>query len=73
MQVSRQNVYNEVVTSKEVLDILGINRSRLSQLVKKGKLLPVKKSIYLLQDVMARKNEQEDLRAKFYRSQQKKG
>ena len=66
---SRQKevLVNAVVTSNEVLEILGINRSRLSQLVKTGKLQPIKKSIYLLSEVLERKKTQEELRVKFYR------
>lgn len=56
-----------VLTSKETQELLGISRARLSQLVNKKKLIPIKKSIFLLDDVLARKGEQEKLRAKFYR------
>ncbi|MCW3491341.1 hypothetical protein [Dethiobacter alkaliphilus] len=63
---------DNIVTSAEVLQILGISRARLSQLVQKQKLKPIKKSIFLLDDVLLRKKEQEALRKKFYRPKRKK-
>jgi len=56
-----------VVTSKEVIEILDIKRARLSQIVKSGKLTPIKKNIYLLSDVLKRKEQQDELRKKYYR------
>ena len=64
---NREEIKELLVTSKEVIEILGIKRSRLSQLVKSGKLQPVKKNIYLLSDILERKEMQDDLRNKFYR------
>jgi hypothetical protein len=60
-------LFESIVTSKEVLDILGIKRSRLSQLVKCGKLKPIKKNLYIREDIMNRKELQKELRSKLYR------
>lgn len=65
--LDKENIKELLVTSKEVLDILNIKRSRLSQLVKTGKVQPIKKNIYLLSDIIERKKIQEELRKKFYR------
>lgn len=65
--INREDIRQKLVTSKEVLEILGIKRSRLSQLVKSGKLQPMKKNIYLLSDILERKSAQVELRKKFYR------
>lgn len=56
-----------VLTSKEVTEILDIKRSRLSQLARSGKLIPIKKNVYSLSDVLKRKEQQEVLRKKYYR------
>ena len=64
---NKEIVKEMIVTSNEVLQILDIKRSRLSQLIKHGKLTPVKKSLFLLQDIIERKKMQEELRKKFYR------
>ncbi len=66
----KEEIRGLLVTSKEVLEILSITRARLSQLIKKGKLQPVKKNVYLLSDVLERKKVQEGLRIKFYRPRQ---
>lgn len=63
----KDQVKKSILTSREVLDFLGIKRSRLSQLVKAGKLTPIKKSVFLLDDILERKAIQEDLRKKYYR------
>jgi hypothetical protein len=64
-------ILESIVTSKEVLYILGIKRSRLSQLVKKGKLTPIKSNVFLLEDVLTRKRAQEELRKTYYRPKSK--
>jgi len=61
-------INKHIVTSREAQEILGITRSRLSQLVHKKKLVPIKKNIFLLTDVLYRKIEQEKLRAIYYKS-----
>jgi predicted XRE-type DNA-binding protein len=63
----RNTIKNLIVTSNEVLQILGITRGRLSQLTKCGKIKPIKKNVFLLEDVLKRKIEQEQLRDKYYR------
>ena len=60
------NLKDLLVTSTEVLVILGITKARLSQLAKSGKLAPLKKNIYLLSDVLERKERQEPLREKYW-------
>lgn len=66
-----EEIKNSIVTSCEVLKILNITRARLSQLVKSGKLNPIKRNIFLLEEVMNRKSRQEELRIKFYRPKSK--
>ena len=66
-----EEIKNSIVTSCEVLQILNITRARLSQLVKSGKLNPIKRNIFLLEEVMNRKSRQEELRIKFYRPKSK--
>lgn len=70
---SREEVENfireEVLITAEAMEILGVNRSRMSALIKAGKLTPIKKlgnvSIFLKADIEAKKEELEELRAKF--------
>ena len=64
---SRESISRAVVTSSEVTKILGISRARLSQLVKNNKLKPLKKNLFLREDVIARKTEQEELRKMYYK------
>lgn len=64
---NKESIKDSIVTSKEVLEILGISRSRLSQLVKSEKITPLKKNLYLLYDVLERKHLQIELREKYYR------
>ncbi len=42
-KITLDNVIEMIATSNEVLQILDIKRARLSQLSKKGKLVPIKK------------------------------
>jgi len=65
--INRDCILETVLTSSEVIKVLGISRTRLSQLVKKGKLVPLKKNLYLLDDVTKRKIEQNELRRIYYR------
>lgn len=66
-KLTKEEIKNSIVTSREVLEILGINRSRLSQLVKSGKLTPLKKNLFFLEDVLERKKIQHQLRLVYYR------
>ena len=63
-----ETIKNAVVTSSEVIQILGISRARLSQLVRTDKLIPIKKSMFLLQEVNKRKELQVELRNKYYKT-----
>ncbi|MGG3737237.1 helix-turn-helix transcriptional regulator [Aeribacillus pallidus] len=62
-------VQQEILTSTEAIQILGITRQRLSQLVKKGQLVPLKKeggvSLFLRSEVEEKKMELEGLRKIF--------
>lgn len=60
-------IQNNTMDSSEVIKYLGISKQRLSNLNSEGKLVSIKKGIYLKQDIQARKLEQEELRKKFYR------
>ena len=52
-------IRNEVLITAEAMEILGVNRSRMSALIKAGKLSPIKKlgnvSIFLKADIEAKK------------------
>lgn len=60
-------IQNSTMESSEVIKYLGISKQRLTNLNAQGKLIAVKKGIYLKQDVEARKAEQGELREKYYR------
>ncbi|MBW7652033.1 helix-turn-helix domain-containing protein [Anoxybacillus sp. ST4] len=62
-------IKNEVLTTSEVVEILGVTRQRVSQMISSGKLNPIKKlrgdSLFLRQDIEERKKELEALRKKY--------
>ncbi|KEI02886.1 DNA-binding protein [Clostridium botulinum C/D] len=60
-------IQENTMESKEVLEYLEISKQRLSNMNKTGKLIAVKKGVYLKQDVLARKEEQGELRDKYYK------
>lgn len=60
-------IKENTMDSTEVVEFLGISKQRLSNMNKAGKLVAVKKGIYLKMDVEARKAEQDELREKYYR------
>ncbi|MCD3234276.1 DNA-binding protein [Clostridium botulinum D/C] len=60
-------IQENIMESREVLECLGISKQRLSNMNKQGKLIAIKKGIYLKQDVLARKEEQGELRDKYYK------
>ncbi|MBE1306147.1 helix-turn-helix domain-containing protein [Clostridium botulinum] len=60
-------IQDNTMDSVEVAKYLGISRQRLSSLNTEGKLVAIKKGIYLKQDVEERKKIQGDLREKFLR------
>jgi hypothetical protein len=72
MNIDDRMIRDLVLTSKEVTEILDIKRARLSQMAKSGKLIPIKKNVYLLSDVLKRKEQQEELRRKYYRPSNRK-
>ncbi|AMA71430.1 helix-turn-helix domain-containing protein [Aneurinibacillus thermoaerophilus] len=55
----KQFIAKEVLSSAEAIEYLGISRARLSQLIKNGKLIPIKKlqrdSLFLKIDVEKKK------------------
>lgn len=53
--------------SSEVVEYLGISKQRLSDMNRTGKLVAIKKGIYLKVDVEKRKEEQDELRDKYYK------
>lgn len=50
---ARESIRDQILTSKEVLDILGFSRVRLSQVVKDGRIEPICDGIYLKDDIAA--------------------
>ncbi|MDM5359696.1 DNA-binding protein [Peribacillus sp. ACCC06369] len=63
-----QFVMNEVLTSAECIELLDITRARLSSLIRKKKIVPIKKGgvqLYLKQDMLKKKAELEALRLKY--------
>ncbi|MDG4850517.1 DNA-binding protein [Peribacillus frigoritolerans] len=63
-----QFVMDEVLTSTECIELLGITRARLSALIRKKKIVPIKKAgiqLYLKQDMLKKKAELEALRIKY--------
>lgn len=60
-------IKDNTMDSKEVVEYLGITKQRLSDMNRQGKLVAVKKGIYLKTDVENRKQEQGELREKYYK------
>ncbi|WP_026896023.1 hypothetical protein [Clostridiisalibacter paucivorans] len=58
-------IEKETMESSEVVKYLGISKQRLSDMNRQGKLVSIKKGIYLRQDVEERKNIQDKLREKY--------
>jgi predicted XRE-type DNA-binding protein len=63
-------IQDNTMDSSEVAEYLGISKQRLSDMNRTGKLAAVKKGIYLREDVEKRKEEQGELREKYYRPSQ---
>ena len=57
----REQIANEILTSKEVQEILGFSRVRLNQVVKNGKITPIRQGLYLKDDILAYQQEREKL------------
>lgn len=55
----RNQIREEIISSKEALEILGFSRMRLSQIVSDGRIVPIRKGIYLKADIIAFKNSRE--------------
>lgn len=60
-------IQEKTMESGEVIEYLGISKQRLSDMNRTGKLIAVKKGIYLREDVEKRKLEQDELRGKYYK------
>lgn len=60
-------IQEKTMESSEVIEYLGISKQRLSDMNRTGKLIAVKKGIYLREDVEKRKQEQSELREKYYK------
>lgn len=65
-------IQENTMDSSEVIEYLGISKQRLSDMNRTGKLVAVKKGIYLKMDVETRKAEQDELREKYYRPKKQK-
>ncbi|PES30103.1 helix-turn-helix transcriptional regulator [Bacillus cereus] len=65
----REWAYDNILTTPEALELLGISRSRLSHLIKKGKIVPLKKqgctSLFLREDLEKKLAELIVLRKKY--------
>ncbi|QPW51905.1 helix-turn-helix domain-containing protein (plasmid) [Bacillus thuringiensis] len=65
----RKFIKEQVLTTPEAIEVLGVSRARLSHLIKKGKITPVKKlgcvSLFLKDDVITKQEELELLRVKY--------
>ncbi|WP_439033604.1 hypothetical protein ABEV81_06580 [Bacillus paranthracis] len=57
----REFAKNEILVTSEAIEILGISRSRMNMLLKKGQLKPVKRTIgvnlFLRDDIMNKRDE----------------
>ncbi|AKE15674.1 helix-turn-helix domain-containing protein [Bacillus cereus] len=65
----RQWVRDNVLTTPEAIEYLGISRARLSHMIKNGKIVPVKKlgcvSLFLKSDLFTKREELVELRKKY--------
>ena len=55
----RNQIRDEIISSKEALEILGFSRMRLSQIVNDGRITPIRDGIYLKDDIIAFKESRE--------------
>ena len=55
----RNQIREEIISSKEALEILGFSRARLNQIVKEGRIIPIRSGIYLKDDIIAFKKSRE--------------
>lgn len=65
----RNFIQNEVLVTPEAIEFLDISRARMSTLIKQGKIKPIKKfgcvSLFLKEDLIAKKQELIELRKKY--------
>lgn len=65
----RKWINDNVMTTPEAIELLGISRARMSHMIKNGKIVPIKKlgcvSLFLLEDLEKKKEELILLRAKY--------
>ncbi|PGQ40305.1 DNA-binding protein [Bacillus thuringiensis] len=65
----RKWAFDNVMTTPEAIEYLGISRARMSNMIKKGKITPLKKqgctSLFLREDLENKLEELIILRAKF--------
>ncbi|WP_028400350.1 helix-turn-helix domain-containing protein [Ectobacillus panaciterrae] len=65
----RQFIRDEVLTTPEAQELLGISRARMSTMIKSGKITPIKKSgaisLFLREDLVEKKEEMTELRKKY--------
>ncbi|MEH7753635.1 helix-turn-helix domain-containing protein [Bacillus toyonensis] len=65
----RQWVYDNVLTTPEAIELLGISRARLSHMIRNGKIVPLKKlgctSLFLKEDLEKKLEELIILRKKY--------
>jgi hypothetical protein len=55
----RNQIREEIISSKEAIDILGFSRTRLNQIVTDGRIVPIRKGIYLKDDIIAFRDSRE--------------
>lgn len=60
-------IQDNTMDSTEAAEYLGISKQRLSDMNRTGKLVAIKKGIYFREDVEKRKEDQEELRDKYYK------
>ncbi|PFX73746.1 DNA-binding protein [Bacillus cereus] len=65
----RQWIHDNVMTTPEAIEILGISRARMSHMIKNGKIVPLKKqgcvSLFLREDLEKKKAELIEGRMKY--------
>ncbi|MDY8162298.1 helix-turn-helix domain-containing protein [Bacillus thuringiensis] len=65
----RQWVFDNVLTTPEAIELLGISRARLSHMIRNGKITPIKKlgcvSLFLREDLEKKLEELIALRKKY--------
>ncbi|PFI96907.1 DNA-binding protein [Bacillus cereus] len=65
----RQWIFDNVMTTPEAIEYLGVSRPRMSHMIKNGKIVPVKKlgcvSLFLREDLEKKKEELMSLRLNY--------